>query len=103
MDRRIHKGNRTNRYFLKLNNNFYTKQLNRLILVLVILLAVFIVKLINNNSTNKVINIIEKNIYYDFNIKEDGKKVKDYLTKLIGGSKERIEELLAKQLNRISK
>lgn len=103
MDRKTYKVNRVNKNFLKFNNSYYNKQVNRIIFVLITVLVILIVKAINHRSTNNIINIIEKNIYYDFSIKEDGKKVKDYLVKIIGGSKETIEELLAEQFNKNNK
>ena len=80
------------RYF-KSSNNYYNKQLNRIMLVLFTLLIILIIKMINNKTTNSVIQIIEKNIYYDFSFKEDGKKAKDYILKALDDSKDTIEKL----------
>lgn len=82
-----------NKRYFRSNNYYYNKQLNRIMLVLFTLLIILITKIINNKTTNSVIQIIEKNIYYDFSFKEDGKKVKDYILKVLDDSKDTIEKL----------
>ena len=67
------------RHIHKYGKDYYQRQINNIIYVLVILLVVLIIKLINTNTTNHIIKVIEKNIYYDFSLVEDGEKVKKYL------------------------
>ncbi len=88
------------RYF-GLNNKYYNKLLNRIVFILCTLLIIFIIKIVNNTTTNNIIKIIEKNIYYDFSLKEDGDKIKDYLKKLVNNSMDTIEELNLK-INKVS-
>lgn len=78
---------------LRYNKKFYSKQLNRTIFVLVTLLIILFIKMINHRTTNNIIKIIKKNIYYDFSLKEDGKKVKDSLINTIDSSMEAIEKI----------
>ncbi len=96
MDKRNYK---LNKNFFKYSNGYYNKLINKMIFVLVILLIVLLIKMMNTKTTDNIINIIKKNIYYEFSIKEDGKKIKDYLVKLVGNSKDTIEEL-AGQFNK---
>lgn len=77
----------------KILNVFLNKLINQAIIVLAVLLGIFIIKLININTTNKILDIIERNIYYDFSFKEDGKKIKDALVKIVNTSKVALEEL----------
>ncbi|WP_353096636.1 hypothetical protein [Tissierella praeacuta] len=90
MDRGRYK---VNRNFFK-SNKYYNKLVNRIIFVLIILLIILVIKMMNNKTTNTIIKIIEKNIYYDFSMEKDGKKIKDYLVKVVNGSKGTIEELV---------
>lgn len=76
----------------KIGNDFYSRQIKNLLYVLVITFFVLITKLINTNATNKIISIIEKNIYYNFSVKEDGKKAKDYIVKAAYNSINSIED-----------
>lgn len=78
---------------LRYNKKIYSKQLNRTIFVLVTLLIILFIKMINHRTTNNIIEIIKKNIYYDFSLKEDGKKVKDSLINTIDSSMEAIEKI----------
>ncbi|WMM23549.1 hypothetical protein RBU61_11355 [Tissierella sp. MB52-C2] len=81
---------------------YYNKQVNRLIFVLVTLLIVLLIKMMNTKITNDIINIIERNVYYEFSLKEDGRKVKEYLGKVVDISMEAIDELTG-QLNKRNK
>lgn len=72
-------------------NNFYSRQLNKVIIVLLVLIIILIIKAINNGTSNNIIEIIEKNIYYDFSWKNDGKWATEYIKKLIGDTMESIE------------
>ncbi len=99
MDKRNYK---LNRNFIKYGSGYWNRQINRMIVVLITLLIILVIKLINIKTTNNIIKIIEKNIYYDFSLKEDGKKVKDYLAKIVDSSKNTIEEL-TDQLSKNSK
>lgn len=89
----IKKNTGTNKRFFVPNRSYFNRQLNKLMLVLFTLLIILIIKMINNKTTNSVIQIIQKNIYYDFSFKEDGKKVKDYILKAVDDSKDTIEKL----------
>ncbi|MDR7857069.1 hypothetical protein [Tissierella sp.] len=80
------------RYF-GFSNKYYNKLLNRIVFILFTLLIILIIKMVNNTTTNSIIKIIEKNIYYDFSLKEDGNKIKDYLIKAVDNSKDTLEEL----------
>lgn len=82
-----------NRTFIKnFGKDYYSKQITNLIYVLIIVLFVLITKSINSKITKNIINIIEKNIYYEFTFKEDGKKVKDYIIKTADNSINSIEK-----------
>lgn len=74
-------------------SKIYNRQLNNIILVLIILIIILIIKLFNNSSSNNIIEIIEKNIYYEFNWKSDGKRAIEYITKFIGNTKKTIETI----------
>ena len=84
----------------KILNLYFNKQVNRIIIVLIILLGIYIIKLVNINSTNRLLDLIEKNIYYNFSLVEDGRKLKDSLIKLVNTSKGRLEELAETMVNR---
>lgn len=99
MDKKNYK---VNRNFFIYKNGYYNKQINRIIFVLITLIVILVIKILNNKTSKSIINIIEKNIYYDFNLKEDGKKVKDYLAKVVDISKDKIEELTG-QFNKNNK
>lgn len=99
MDKKNYK---VNRNFFIYKNGYYNKQINRIIFVLITLIIILVIKILNNKTSKSIINIIEKNIYYDFNLKEDGKKVKDYLAKVVDISKDKIEELTG-QFNKNNK
>ena len=81
------------------NNRFFkdmfdsNKIINKLIIVLVIVLFVMSIKVINTKPTNNIVGFIERNIYYDFKIKEDGEKIGKYVVKLINNSKNNIEKI----------
>lgn len=81
----------TNKKSLGHNNSLYSRQLNKVIFVLITLILIFIIKTINTKTSNDIIQIIEKNIYYDFSWKNDGKKATDYMKKLVGSTKNSIE------------
>lgn len=89
----IKKSTGINKRYFRSSDNYYNKQLNRVMLVLFILLIVLIIKMLNNKTANNVIQIIEKNIYYDFSLKEDGKKAKNYIIKAFDHSKDTIERI----------
>lgn len=76
-----------------LSNRYFNRQVNRIIIVLIILIGIYIIKLVNNTTTNKILVFIEKNIHHDFSLKEDGKKLKDTIVKIANASKGTIEEL----------
>jgi len=84
----------------KVFNIYLNKQINRIIIILIILLGIYIIKLVNNNTTNKVLHFIERNIYYDFRLAEDRKIFKDALVKIVNTSKGTIEELAETVINK---
>ncbi|SCG83729.1 hypothetical protein DW1_2164 [Proteiniborus sp. DW1] len=59
--------------------SFYRKQLNKILICIVIVLAVLIIKKINLKLTNNIIRIVDESINYSFDIKEDTKKVIDFV------------------------
>lgn len=69
----------------------YNRQLNNIIVVLLILLIILFIKLFNNGTSNDIIEIIEKNIYYEFRWKDDGERAIEYMTKVMGNTKKTIE------------
>ena len=73
------------------NSNFYTKQLNKLIVVLILLIFIFMIKIINTSSSQNIIQIIETNINYKFSLESDGKTTLGYIKKLIVRTKDSIE------------
>ena len=81
------------------HNSYYNKLISRVILVLVTLLVILIIKTINTKTTNNIIQIIEKNIYYDFNWKEDGEKARKYLKGIFVDTMESIETFSVQKLN----
>ena len=64
------------------SKNFYKKQLNRIIICIIILAIILIFKKINTKFTNKSIEIIKDKMEYNFSIKDDGKKILDYCKKV---------------------
>jgi len=72
-----------------LKGNYYNKLINRVIIVLILLIIILVIKVVNSKTTNNIIKIIEKNIYYDFTLKKDGIVVKEYFVKAIDISKDR--------------
>ncbi len=89
MNRRVF----TSKNLLKIFNIYLNRQVNRIIIVLIVLIGIYIIKLVNIDTTNKILDFIERNIYYDFTIVEDRKKFKDTLVKIVNTSKGTIEEL----------
>ena len=82
-----------NKRYFKSPNNYYNKQINRLVFVLITLLIILLIKMMNTGITNDIINIIEKNVNYEFSLKKDGERVKEYLVKVVDISMETIEGL----------
>lgn len=72
MKNEIHKPIVRNKYFKK---SYYMTLIYKSIFVLAILLVLLLIKKININSTNNIIEILRKNINYEFNIVDDGKKI----------------------------
>lgn len=74
---------RTNRAYNTYNNSkgvsFYRKQINRIIICIVIVLLVLIIKKANLKFTNNIIRVVDESINYSFNIKEDTKRVLDFV------------------------
>jgi len=59
--------------------SFYRKQLNKVIACIIIVLVVLIIKKANIKLTNNIIRIVDDSINYSFNMREDTKKVLDYV------------------------
>lgn len=76
----------------RFGRQYYSKQINRIIFVLVILLIVLVLKLMDTKATNSIVSILERNVYYNFSIKEDGIKAKTYLKERLDSSKITVEE-----------
>lgn len=81
----------------KNKHKYLKREINKLIGLLVVLLIIFLIKLMNLNSTNNVIQIIDKSINYKVDLKQDTKEIKGYLVKLFEVSKEKFEEILYKE------
>jgi hypothetical protein len=54
---------------------YYITLLYKSIFVLAILLVLLLIKKINSTCTNNVVEVIKRNINYEFNIVDDGKKI----------------------------
>lgn len=91
------------RHISKQSIDYFQKQINNIIYVLVILLVVLVIRLINTNTTNRIIKIIEKNINYEFSLAEDGKKAKNYLIKSADNSKNTIDKFTESIIKKASK
>ena len=74
-------------------SKIYNRQLNNIIIVLLILIILLIIKMFNNGTSNNIIEIIEKNVYYKFSWKDDGKRAMEYMTKILGNTKKTIETI----------
>ena len=74
-------------------SKIYNRQLNNIILVLLVLVIILIIKLFNNSTSNDIIELIEKNIHYEFSWKNDGKRAIEYMTKIMGNTKKTIETI----------
>ncbi|WIV10605.1 hypothetical protein [Proteiniborus sp. MB09-C3] len=59
--------------------SFYRKQLNKVIICILIILAVLIIKKANIKFTNNIIRIVDESVNYSFDIKEDTKKIFDFV------------------------
>lgn len=68
-----------NTYSYSGNANFYRKQLNKLVICIIIVIAILLIKKINIRFTNNIIRIVDKSINYSFDIREDTKKVFDFV------------------------
>lgn len=77
------------------------KIIKRLIIVLSIVLFIMIAKAVNIKSTNNLVSFIERNIYYDFSIKEDGKRIGKDLVNFLNNSKDNIEKFTVEIYNNI--
>ncbi len=91
------------RHISKQSKDYFQKQINNIIYVLVILLVVLVIRLINTNTTNRIIKIIEENINYKFSLAEDGEKAKNYLIKSADNSKNTIDKLTKSIIKKASK
>ncbi|WP_352420117.1 hypothetical protein [Proteiniborus sp.] len=68
-----------NTYNYSGNENFYKKQLKKIVFCIIVVLAVLLIKKINIKFTNNVIRIVDESINYSFDIKGDTKKVFDFV------------------------
>lgn len=72
--------NRTyNTYNRTSGKSFYRRQVNKIIICILLVLSVLIIKKINVRFTNNIIRIVDKSINYSFDLKEDTKKVFDFV------------------------
>ena len=78
------------------------KAINKTIIVLCILLSVLIMKTINSKVTNNLVGKLESGIYYDFQLKRDAGKIKNYITEKIGSSKGRFEDFTIEIFNTLN-
>lgn len=69
------------KYFYK-DKNYYRRLLNRIIIVIIILLIMFLLKSISLNFTKNIIRIVKNGINYEFDIKEDGRRIIEGVKKL---------------------
>ncbi|NLK44686.1 MAG: hypothetical protein GX300_09870 [Tissierellia bacterium] len=83
----------------KIFRGYLNRQVNRIIIVLIILIGIYIIKIANINATNTLLDIIERNIQYDFTFAEDRKIFKDTIVKIVNTSKVTIEELTESVVN----
>lgn len=88
MNNNVHK-HHINRSII--NKEFVNRLLYKSILVLVAILILLLVKNIDTDSTNGIIKIVDKNINYEFNLVEDGKKIYNKAKSLIDRSLKTIE------------
>lgn len=79
----------------------FNKIINKLVIVLSIVLFVLIVKTIDTKPTNDIVKFIQKNIYYDFSIKEDGKRIGKSIVTFLDNSKDNLEKLTVEIYNNI--
>ncbi|MBZ2175349.1 M23 family metallopeptidase [Schnuerera sp. xch1] len=77
MNRRINNKFNGITVFLKRRFNL-RRQLKSVICVLIILVLLLFLKILNNNISDNIIQIIDNSINYKFSLKEDGKVVLDY-------------------------
>lgn len=59
--------------------SFYRRQLNKVIICIIIILLVLIIKKANIRFTNNIIRIVDESINYTFDIKEDTRKIIDFV------------------------
>ena len=60
---------------LKIIKSLISGQINKLIIVLIILLIIFTMKIINHPKSNQVIYLLKENIDHKFSLKNDSEKV----------------------------
>lgn len=63
--------------------NFYRKQINRVVICIIIVLALLIIKKVNVKFTNNIIRIVDESINYSFDIREDTKKAYDFFRDIV--------------------
>lgn len=62
---------------------FYRKQINRILICIIIILIVLVMKRINVKLTNNVIRIVDNSINYSYDIHEDTRKVIDFVKNIV--------------------
>ncbi len=72
-----------NTYNNSSGTSFYRRQLNKIIICIAIVLVVLIIKKANLKLTNNVIRIVDESINYSFDIKEDTKKIFDFVKGIV--------------------
>lgn len=70
----------------QIKKKYYMTLIYKSIIVLAILLVLLIIKKINVSSTNNIIEVLKKNINYEFNVVDDGKKIYYKTQDIIGDS-----------------
>src|SRR5690554_222487 len=68
-----------NTYNYSSNAGFLRRQIKKIIVCIIIVLAILLIKNINLKFTNNIIRIVDKSINYSFDIREDTKKVYDFI------------------------
>ena len=60
--------------YLRPIKKIISKQINKLIIVLLALIVIFAAKIINYHKSNEIIDLLRTNINHKFNLREDSEK-----------------------------
>jgi murein DD-endopeptidase MepM/ murein hydrolase activator NlpD len=66
-------------YYTTGGKNLYKSQLKKIIISLILVLIILLIKLIDTKGTNEAIRIVDNIVNKDFDLKEDTKKVIEYV------------------------